>query len=135
MHLVHAPGSYTVNADADRIRQVLINLLDNAVRATPAGGRVKVELVEYKNTVQVLVTDTGPGISSEEQPLIWERFYKVDKFRARTDGGTGLGLAIARQIIEAQGGTIGVSSKPGQGSSFYFIPSILSRIKLTAPGI
>ncbi|KJS11842.1 MAG: hypothetical protein VR67_11690 [Peptococcaceae bacterium BRH_c8a] len=66
------------------------------------------------------VTDTGPGISPEEQPLIWERFYKVDKSRARTGGGTGLGLAIARQIIEAHGGTIGVSSKPGQGSTFYF---------------
>jgi len=114
------PGSYTVEADADRIRQVLINLLDNAVRATPAGGRVKVELLEYKDTVQVSVTDTGSGISAEEQPLIWERFYKVDKSRARTGGGTGLGLAIARQIIEAHGGTIGVSSKPGQGSTFYF---------------
>ena len=118
--LEYAPGSYTVGADADRIRQVLINLLDNAVRATPPGGRVKVELADYEDTVQVSVTDTGPGILPEEQPLIWERFYKVDKSRARTGGGTGLGLAIARQIIEAHGGSIGVSSKPGQGSSFYF---------------
>ncbi len=117
--LEFAPGSYTVRADADRIRQVLINLLDNAVRATPPGGRVKVELAEYEDTVQVSVTDTGPGIPPEEQPLIWERFYKVDKSRSRTGGGTGLGLAIARQIIEAHGGLIGVSSKPEQGSTFY----------------
>jgi len=116
-----APGSYTVNADADRIRQVLINLLDNAVRATLPGGRVTVKLTEYEDTVQVSVTDTGPGITPEEQPLIWERFYKVDKSRARTGGGTGLGLAIARQIVEAHGGRIGVGSKPGQGSTFYFI--------------
>jgi len=115
-----APGLYTVNADPDRIRQVLINLLDNAVRATPPGGRVKVELSEYGDTVQVSVIDSGPGIPREEQPLIWERFYKVDKSRTRTGGGTGLGLAIARQIIEAHGGSIGVSSKPGQGSTFYF---------------
>lgn len=113
-------GSYTVKADPDRIKQVLINLMDNAVRATPPGGRVKVELAEYEDTVQVSITDTGPGIPREEQPLIWERFYKVDKSRVRTGGGTGLGLAIARQIIEAHGGSIGVNSKPGQGSTFYF---------------
>lgn len=125
MSLDFAPGSYIVQADPDRIKQVLINLLDNAVRATPRGGRVEVKLAEYDGKTQVSVTDTGPGIPPEEQPLIWERFYKVDKSRARTGGGTGLGLAIARQIIEAHGGTIGVSSKPGQGSNFYFtIPNL-----------
>jgi signal transduction histidine kinase len=116
-----APGSYTVKADPDRIKQVIINLLDNAVRVTLPGGQVKVNLTELKDTVQVSITDTGPGIPPEEQPLIWERFYKVDKSRARTGGGTGLGLAIAKKIIEAHGGSIEVSSKPGKGSTFYFV--------------
>lgn len=116
-----APGSYTAKADPDRIKQVLINLIDNAVRITPPGGRVKVNLKELKDTLQVSVTDTGPGIPPEEQPLIWERFYKVDKSRARTGGGTGLGLAIAKNIIEAHGGSIDVSSEPGRGSTFYFV--------------
>ncbi|MBF7082324.1 HAMP domain-containing protein [Desulfallas sp. Bu1-1] len=116
-----APGSYTVKADPDRIKQVLINLLDNAVRVTLPGGQVKVNLTELKDMVQVSITDTGPGIPPEEQPLIWERFYKVDKSRARTGGGTGLGLAIAKKIIEAHGGSIEVSSKPGKGSTFYFV--------------
>ncbi|WP_051273435.1 sensor histidine kinase [Desulfotruncus alcoholivorax] len=115
------PGSYTVKVDPDRIKQVLINLIDNAVRVTPPGGQVKVSLKEFKDTVQVSVTDSGPGILPEEQPLIWERFYKVDKSRARTGGGTGLGLAIAKNIIEAHGGSIDVSSKPGRGSTFYFV--------------
>ena len=118
-----APGSYTAKADPDRIKQVLINLIDNALRITPpgGGGQVKVTLKELKDTVQVSVSDTGPGITPEEQPLIWERFYKVDKSRTRTGGGTGLGLAIAKSIVEAHGGSIDVSSKPGQGSTFYFV--------------
>ncbi|SFG77175.1 HAMP domain-containing protein [Desulfotomaculum arcticum] len=116
-----APGSYTLKADPDRIKQVLINLIDNALRVTPPGGQIKVTLTELKDAVQVSVADTGPGILPEEQPLIWERFYKVDKSRARTGGGTGLGLAIAKNIIETHGGTVDVSSKPGQGSTFYFI--------------
>jgi len=121
------PGAYTINADPDRIKQVLINLVDNAVRATPVGGLIKVSLVGTEDTVQVSVTDTGPGIPVEEQALIWERFYKVDKSRTRTGGGTGLGLAITKQIIAAHGGSIGVSNQLGQGSTFYFfLPALHS---------
>ena len=71
--------------------------------------------------LQVSVSDTGPGIPLEEQPQIWERFYKVDKARTRKGGGTGLGLAIVKELVEAHGGSVEVSSKPGEGSTFFFI--------------
>lgn len=116
-----ASGSYMVEADSDRLEQVIINLLDNAIRITPAGGKVIVSLSESEDMVQVSITDTGPGISPEEQPLIWERFHKVDKSRTRKGEGTGLGLAIAKNIIEGHGGLIKVTSKPGEGSTFSFI--------------
>lgn len=107
-------------ADPERLHQVLFNLLDNAVRFTPAGGTVTVSASRSEDRCEVRVTDTGPGIPSEHLPLLFERFYRVDQARARGDGGTGIGLAIARSIVEAHGGTIWARSEVGRGSVFGF---------------
>ena len=113
-----------LQADADRLRQVLHNLLGNAVRHTPAGGTVTVTttLAGDGKAVQVFVTDTGPGIAAEDLPHVFDRFWRADKSRAREYGGSGLGLAIARQLVEAHGGQIGVNSpaSSGAGSQFWF---------------
>jgi signal transduction histidine kinase len=109
-----------VFADPDRLEQVLVNLLDNAVRAAPKGGWVKLSVQESESMLQVSISDNGPGIPPEEQSLIWERFHKTDRSRSRTGSGTGLGLAIVRQIVEAHGGNVEVVSEPGKGSMFTF---------------
>ena len=98
--------------DQSRLRQVIENLLDNAVRLTPAGGAVKVRAATSAEAVLIEVQDTGPGIAAEVLPHIFDRFY-----RAGERGGSGLGLPIARSLVEAHGGTISVSSQPGQGAT------------------
>ena len=105
-------------ADGDRIGQVLTNLLSNAVKYTPAGGTVRVLLSEGDNSSFLVVEDDGAGIPQEEQPFIFERFYRADKSRNRTTGGSGIGLAIVRSIVTKHGGKVGVSSRPGQGARF-----------------
>jgi two-component system phosphate regulon sensor histidine kinase PhoR len=105
-------------ADRDRIGQVTTNLLHNAIKFTPRGGRVEVEAAVQASEVVVSVHDTGIGISAESLPRVFERFYKVD--RSRTEGGTGLGLAIAKHIVQAHGGRIWVESREGEGSTFSF---------------
>jgi two-component system phosphate regulon sensor histidine kinase PhoR len=107
-----------VQADAVRIQQVLVNLLHNAIKFTSTGGQVAVNVIRQGNEVRFGVSDTGIGIAGEDQPRIFERFYKAD--RSRASSGTGLGLAIARHLVEAHGGRIWVESKVGEGSSFYF---------------
>jgi len=107
-------------ADRERIHQVLYNLLDNAVRFTPAGGTVEVTGRPVPDGVEVTVRDTGPGIPAEHLPFVFERFYRVDQARARDDGGTGIGLAIARSIVDAHGGSIRATSDVEAGSSFTF---------------
>jgi signal transduction histidine kinase len=115
------PGDLpSVFADRERVHQVLFNLLDNAVRFTPLGGRVTVTASSHNGSVDVVVADTGPGISSEHLPRVFERFYRVDQSRSRDDGGTGIGLAIARSVVEAHGGRIWADSEPGRGSAFTF---------------
>lgn len=109
-----------VSMDEDRIEQVLTNLVDNALRHTPAEGQVTVSLTSELSYVRVAVTDTGGGIPSEDLPYVFERFYKADKARTRSKGGTGLGLAIARNIVEGHGGNIKVESEVGVGTSFIF---------------
>jgi len=106
--------------DPDRLAQVFINLVDNALKYTPAGGRVTVSAVENDRTVSVSVADTGAGIPKADLPRIFERFYRVDKARSRSTGGTGLGLSIVKHIIEAHGGSIGVVSDTGKGATFSF---------------
>jgi len=109
-----------VFADRERVHQVLFNLLDNAVRFTPMGGRVTVTASAHNGSIDVAVVDTGPGIAAEHLPRVFERFYRVDASRSRDDGGTGIGLAIARSVVEAHGGRIWAESEPGKGSTFTF---------------
>lgn len=108
----------TVNVDADRMTQVLVNLLDNALRYTPAGGQIRLTAQFTAGGVELEVKDTGPGIPEEELDHLFERFYRGDKSRQREAGGSGLGLAIAKSLVEAQGGQIKVASKPGVGATF-----------------
>jgi two-component system phosphate regulon sensor histidine kinase PhoR len=109
-------------ADADRIHQVLVNLLDNALKFTPIGGRITVSLDDTGERVTCKITDTGPGIPLTEIPHLFERFYRGDRSRAREEGqsGAGLGLSIARAVIEAHGGHIWIESPPGQGTIVTF---------------
>jgi two-component system phosphate regulon sensor histidine kinase PhoR len=113
-------SSLAVLADRQRLEQVLVNLLDNAVKYTPAGGQVTVQATVDDNQVTISVRDTGPGIPLQEQTRIFERFYRVDAGRSRDQGGTGLGLAIVKHIVQLHGGTISVESIPGQGACFTF---------------
>ncbi len=112
------PDLPPLQADAERIRQVVTNLVHNAVKFTPPGGQVTVSAEQAGAEVVIKVNDTGVGIPADDLPRIFERFYKAD--RARSGGGTGLGLAIARHIVQAHGGRIWVESVEGQGSTFYF---------------
>ena len=90
------------------------------VAFTPTGGRVTVTASRRNGSVDVVVVDTGPGISADDLPRVFERFYRVDESRSRNDGGTGIGLAIARSVVEAHGGRIWADSEPGRGSVFTF---------------
>jgi|GEM_PF-1965782 two-component system OmpR family sensor kinase len=112
----------TVLADPDRLQQIMLNLLHNAVKFTPDGGRITVGGAQVNGNVAIAVTDTGPGIAAEELPLLFERFYRGDKARTRGSdgdaGGAGLGLAIAQGLAQAQGGRIDMASTPGAGSTF-----------------
>ena len=107
-----------VRADSERIQQVLVNLLHNAVKFTRPGGEIVVSAAQRENEVVVQVRDTGVGIAPEDLARIFERFYKAD--RSRSGGGTGLGLSIARHLVEAHGGRIWAESEPDKGSSFFF---------------
>jgi len=107
-----------VTLDPKRIRQVLANLLSNAVRFTPEEGEVHVEVVHGDKMVEVRVTDTGPGIPPKDLPHLFERFYRGDRARTRASGGSGLGLAIAKQWVEAHGGMIRAENAEGGGARF-----------------
>jgi heavy metal sensor kinase len=107
-----------VQGDAQWIKQALINLLDNALRYTPSGGAVTVRLQAVEGWVAVMVEDTGHGIEPEHLPHLFERFYRTDWARARDSGGTGLGLPIVKEIVDAHGGTVGVTSHVNKGSVF-----------------
>lgn len=109
---------YYVHADPDRIREVITNLFDNAVKYTDSG-KIALGLTGNDNVVQFFVQDTGPGIPREDQPHLFQKFYRVDNSATRTIGGTGLGLFICRKIIELYDGRIWVESEVGKGSTFY----------------
>ncbi len=114
-HLQDVP---LIHGDAGQLKQLLINLLDNAIRHTPRGGSVTVTLQPSGNKVCLTVEDTGSGIEPEHLPHVFDRFYRADRARDRESGGTGLGLAIAREIVLAHDGTIQVQSQVGKGSMF-----------------
>jgi two-component system phosphate regulon sensor histidine kinase PhoR len=109
-----------VYADRDRIRQVLVNLLDNSVKYGRNGGRTKVSIYDMDENYLIEVSDNGIGIEEQHIPRLFERFYRVDKHRSRTEGGTGLGLSIVKHIIEAHEQTVNVRSSPKIGSTFSF---------------
>ena len=107
-----------VTANAEQMRMVVWNLLENGVKYTPPGGTVTLSAAASDATVDISVADTGIGIPADALPHIFERFYRVDKARSRRAGGAGLGLALAHDIVAAHGGSVGVESAPGQGSRF-----------------
>ena len=113
-------GLPTLMLDRLRIRQVLGNLVDNALRHTPPDGTVTLSAQPRGDRVRIAVSDTGPGIPPDSLPHVFDRLYRVDSSRDRTSGGSGLGLTIARQLVEAHGGAIWAESNPGQGSRFGF---------------
>jgi two-component system phosphate regulon sensor histidine kinase PhoR len=113
-----APKLPPVTADKERVRQVITNLLHNALKFTPPKGKVTVATGLKGDSATLSISDTGIGISGEDLPHVFERFYKADK--ARSGGGTGMGLAIAKHIVQAHGGTIRAQSEPGKGSTFSF---------------
>jgi signal transduction histidine kinase len=141
-HLVHVrvevPADLPpLRADRERVHQVLVNLLDNAVRFTPPGGEVRVSASRTGSVCEIRVEDTGPGIPPEHLPFLFERFYRVDQARSRGEGGTGIGLAIARSVVEAHGGRIWAQSEVGRGSVFAFelpLSPVTSRPKIPSGG-
>ena len=114
------PALPLVNLDKTRVEQVLGNLLQNAIRHTPAGGQVAVLVEALDSAVSVTVADTGEGIPPESLPHVFDRLYRADSSRSRSTGGAGLGLTIAKQLVEAHGGSISATSTTGQGSRFTF---------------
>lgn len=109
------------------MRQVVRNLLDNALKFTPADGKISVSATVNHDVVEVRVSDSGVGIPAESLPHIFERFYKVE--RSRREEGSGLGLAIVKNIVEAHGGEVSVESKEGEGSAFSFTVPIANNAK------
>ena len=107
-----------VTFDRTRIAQVVGNLLDNAVRHTPAGGSVTVDMDVSTASATVSIRDNGEGIPAETLPFVFDRFYRVDPSRSRATGGAGLGLTIARKLVEAHGGSIRAESVAGEGATF-----------------
>ncbi len=121
MRLDKRVTEFKVRADADRLDQVLANLVDNAIKYGRADGQIVVGAEPAANDqVEVFVSDDGPGIPTEAQERIFERFYRVDKARSRDQGGTGLGLSIVKHIVQSHGGKVWVHSEASQGTTFHF---------------
>src|SRR5262249_37194460 len=111
-------GPLEVRCDSARLRQVFFNLIDNAIKYTPEEGMIQIRVERSNAVARVIVKDSGIGIPPEHLTCVFDRFYRVDKSRSREQGGTGLGLTIARSIVVAHGGTIELTSAPGQGTVF-----------------
>jgi heavy metal sensor kinase len=110
-------GCILVQGDPVRLRQVIYNLVDNAIKYTPAQGSVNVAVAKQDHSVRLIVEDSGIGIPPEHLPHVFERFYRVDKARTRSEGGAGLGLSIVQSIVHAHHGTVALESRPGRGTT------------------
>jgi signal transduction histidine kinase len=113
---VSANGAAITHGDPVRLRHVIYNLVDNAIKYTPANGKVELAIQTLSDTVRLSVQDTGVGIGQEHLPHVFERFYRVDKSRSRAEGGAGLGLSIVQSIVQAHGGQVEIESQPGVGT-------------------
>ncbi|WP_168118595.1 ATP-binding protein [Paenibacillus sp. HB172176] len=122
---VSAEEELKLQADRERINQLLLILLDNAIRYT-SEGEISLSAERRGQSIRLSVSDTGIGMNGEEMPRIFDRFYRADKMRSRSDGGVGLGLSIAKWIVEAHGGAISVESEPGKGSTFHVMLPVSS---------
>lgn len=119
-----------IHGDENRLRQLMLILLDNALKHTPSGGSISIELLKYSIGGKILIRDTGEGIAPEHLTHIFERFYRVDKARSKHTGGSGLGLPIAQWIVHSHGGTISVDSEPSKGTVVtIFLPDYMPRKK------
>jgi signal transduction histidine kinase len=127
LEAVGIPQSLKVKGDAVGIKQVIANLVDNAVKYNRHQGTVRVSARAEGSSAVIEVKDTGMGIAATEQQHIFDRFYRVDKSRSRSQGGSGLGLAIVKKIVEEHGGTVSVESSPGQGTTFRVSLPLLSQ--------
>jgi len=116
-----------VNGDPDRLKQLLLNLVENGMKYTPRGGRVTVNLSQTDGWAQMTIRDNGVGIPAEDLPFIFDRFYRVDKARNRSQGGSGLGLAIAKWVAQAHGGDIQVESEVNVGTTFTVVLPVLEK--------
>ena len=119
---IAAPERLSVHANADHLAQVLANLLQNAVRYTPDGGRITIRAEERPSDVLVSVRNSGATIAAEELPKVFERFYRVDRSRDRRSGGAGIGLAIVKQLVETAGGRVGAESADGRTTFWFSLP-------------
>jgi two-component system OmpR family sensor kinase len=115
--LVQAPAGVVVRGDADRLRQVLLNVLENARKYTPEGGCITVSVTSEQDRAVLSIVDTGIGIPADDAQHVWDRFYRVDQARTRARGGSGLGLSIVKSIIETHGGHVALHSTIGQGTT------------------
>jgi len=117
-----------ITADRDRIEQVFLNIITNAIKYTPDGGRIVIRGVANATHVAVSIRDNGIGVPREDQPHLFERFYRVEKSRTTGAGGTGLGLAIAKEMVEAHGGMIRLNSVVGKGTELTVVLPIRSSL-------
>jgi signal transduction histidine kinase len=122
-----APSAASVRGDKDKLVQVLTNYVSNAYKYSPAGSDIRIVIFEKEGFAHTAVIDNGMGIAPENQPRLFTRFYRVDNSMTREIGGTGLGLSIVKQLIELQGGQVGVISALGEGSTFWFTIPLISR--------
>jgi PAS domain S-box-containing protein len=140
LNLIHHPATnLSVKADSTRFKQILMNLLGNAIKFTPEGGKIEVAAHRVDKLVRVEVRDSGPGIPEDEQKRIFEAFYRLGQ-NEKSAEGTGLGLAITRKLVELQNGNLGLESKPGEGSCFFFtlplVPTLIpAQVRTDRPGL
>jgi signal transduction histidine kinase len=127
LHIHLSPTLPCLEADPERVAQILRNLLRNAITHTPAEGEISITAHRSQSWVHISVQNTGPGIAPEHLPYLFERFYRADPSRARATGGSGLGLAVVKQMVQAHGGQITVTSQQGQGACFTLTLPVPSR--------